>query len=77
MKQFDEALKTAAALKSINENIAVAFDIEGAAYLLKGEKEKSKIAWDRSLEIDPENPDTTKMLIKIKGSESSKQPWTC
>jgi hypothetical protein len=74
MKQFDEALKTAAALKLINENIAVAFDIEGAAYLLKGERQKSKIAWDRSLEIDPENPDTTKMLMKIKGSESSKQP---
>jgi hypothetical protein len=74
MKQYDDALKTAAALKQINENIAVAYDIEGAAYLLKGARDKSKIAWERSLEIDPENPDTTKMLLKIKGSESSKQP---
>jgi hypothetical protein len=74
MKQYDDALKTAAALKQINENIAVAYDIEGAAYLLKGDRDKSKIAWERSLEIDPENPDTTKMLLKIKGSESSKQP---
>lgn len=73
-KQLDEALKTSQSLKLINENIAVAWDIEGAAYLLKGDRVKSKIAWERSIEIDPENPDTTKMLSRMNPTESPKQP---
>ncbi len=73
-KQLEEALKTAQSLKMINENIAVAWDIEGAAYLLKGDRVKSKLAWERSIEIDPENPDTTKMLNRMNAKESPKQP---
>ncbi|MEI8024747.1 MAG: hypothetical protein WCI18_00230 [Pseudomonadota bacterium] len=71
-KQLDEALKTAQSLKLINENIAVAWDIEGAAYLLKGDRIKSKLAWERSIEIDPENPDTAKMLNRMNTTESTK-----
>jgi tetratricopeptide (TPR) repeat protein len=73
MKQYDEAIKTAQLLKGINENIAVAWDIEGAAYLLKGDKTKSKLAWERSIEIDPENPDTAKMLNRMNASEGVKK----
>jgi hypothetical protein len=73
LKRLDEALKTAQSLKLINENIAVAWDIEGAAYLLKGDRERSKSAWERSLEIDPENPDTTKMLNRLNGPEGAKK----
>jgi len=73
-KQLDDAIKTAQSLKLINENIAVAWDIEGAAYLLKGDRVKSKASWERSIEIDPENPDTTKMLNRMTATESQNKP---
>jgi len=73
-KQLDDAIKTAQSLKLINENIAVAWDIEGAAYLLKGDRAKSKASWERSIEIDPENPDTTKMLNRMTAKESQNKP---
>lgn len=65
MKQVDEALKTASNIKSINDNIAMAWEIEGAAYFVKGDLAKAKVSWLRSLEIDPENPETAKMLSTI------------
>lgn len=64
-KQVDEALKTAAAIKAMNDNIAVAWEIEGAANFVKGDLAKAKLAWQRSLEIDPENPETVRMLSTI------------
>jgi Tfp pilus assembly protein PilF len=36
-----------------------------AAYFVKGDLAKAKVSWLRSLEIDPENPETTKMLGTI------------
>lgn len=65
LKQPDEALKTADAIKAINDNIAMAYEIEGAAQFVKGDLQKAKIAWNRSLAIDPENPDTASMLKTI------------
>jgi predicted negative regulator of RcsB-dependent stress response len=65
MKQVDAALKTASNIKAINDNIAMAWEIEGAAYCVKGDLAKAKVSWLRSLEIDPENPETTKMLGTI------------
>ncbi len=65
MKQVDDALKTASNIKSMNDNIAMAWEIEGAAYFVKGDLAKAKVSWLRSLEIDPENPETTKMLSTI------------
>jgi len=64
-KQVDEALKTAADIKAMNDNVAVAWEIEGAAHFVKGDLAKAKLSWLRSLEIDPENPETTKMLSTI------------
>ena len=64
-KQMDEALKTAASIKAMNDNVSAAWEIEGAAHFVKGDLAKAKTAWLRSLEIDPENPDTAKMLSTI------------
>ncbi|MCX6124324.1 MAG: hypothetical protein NTV34_06185, partial [Proteobacteria bacterium] len=65
-KQFDEAIKSAAAIKAMNENITAAWEIEGAAYFVKGELTKARVAWMRSLEIDPDNPDTVRMLKEVQ-----------
>jgi tetratricopeptide (TPR) repeat protein len=64
-KQVDEALKSAADIKTMNDNVAVAWEIEGAAYFVKGDLQKAKLSWLRSLEIDPENPETAKMISTI------------
>jgi hypothetical protein len=65
LKQVDEAIKTSDAIKAINDNIAMAYEIEGAAQFVKGDLQKARVAWNRSLAIDPENPDTVKMLRTI------------
>ena len=65
LKQLDEAIKSAGAIKAINDNISAAWEIEGAAYFVKGDLQKARASWTRSIEIDPENPDTTKMLKTI------------
>ncbi len=65
-KQVDQALKTAEAIKSMNDNISAAWEIEAAANFVKGDLKKAKAAWMRSLEIDPENPDTAKMIGTIE-----------
>lgn len=65
MKQVDDAIKTAADIKAMNDNVAVAWEIEGAAYFVKGDLAKAKLSWLRSLEIDPENPETAKMISTI------------
>ena len=72
-KQVDEALKTAAAIKAMNDNVAVAWEIEGAANFVKGNLAKAKLAWQRSLEIDPENPETVKMLGTIDQQSREKK----
>lgn len=72
-KQVDEALKTAAAIKAMNDNIAAAWEIEGAANFVKGDLTKAKLAWQRSLEIDPENPETVKMLSTIDQRSGGKK----
>jgi hypothetical protein len=73
LKQVDEALKTATAIKAMNDNISVAWEIEGAAHFVKGDLSNAKIAWTRSLEIDPENPDTARMLQTIDEKSGAKK----
>lgn len=74
LKQFDEAIKSAATIKSMNDNVAAAWEIEGAAYFVKGDLGKAQAAWSRSLEIDPENPDTVKMIETISNRAKAKKP---
>jgi tetratricopeptide (TPR) repeat protein len=79
-KQFDEALKAVADLKKFNDNLTAAFELEGSVHFLQGNYEKSRFAWQRSLEIDGENPDAKKMLEIIDaklgrgGSTQEKTP---
>ncbi len=65
LKQVDEAIKTADAIKAINDNIAMAYEIEAAAQFVKGDLQKARVAWNRSLAIDPENPDAARMIKTI------------
>ncbi len=70
-KQYDDALKTAEKLQSINDNVAMAFQIKGTVYFIQGKFNESRFALVRALELDPENPEVKNMLTavetKIKG----------
>lgn len=59
---FDQALKTAKQLHDISETIASAYAIEGAVYFLKGEFEKSRNAYQKTVTLDPDNIDAVKMM---------------
>jgi len=61
-KRLDEALVTSNEIKSINENVAVAYEIEGTVYFLKSEFTKSRFAWLRAVELDPNNAESKSML---------------
>jgi len=61
-KRLDEALVTSNEIKSINENVAVAYEIEGTVYFLKSEFTKSRFAWLRAVELDPNNAESQSML---------------
>jgi hypothetical protein len=61
-KRLDEALLTSNEIKSINENVAVAYEIEGTVYFLKSEFTKSRFAWLRAVELDPNNAESKTML---------------
>jgi tetratricopeptide (TPR) repeat protein len=61
-KRLDEALATAKEIKAINENVAVAHEIEGTALFLKGDFANSRFAWIRALELDPNNHESRTML---------------
>jgi tetratricopeptide (TPR) repeat protein len=61
----DEALKTAEEIKKINGNIAAAYHIAGAAYIMQKDTTKSRFEWARALELDPENNEAQKMLESL------------
>lgn len=65
-KQFDEALKTSAEIKKLNENVASAFEIEATVHFLENRLEKSRYAWIRTLELDPDNPEAQAMLATVE-----------
>jgi hypothetical protein len=60
--QLDEAIATAVEIRKINENVTSAWEIEGTAQLMKGDFARSRLAWQRSLEIDGDNPDALHMI---------------
>jgi tetratricopeptide (TPR) repeat protein len=65
-KQFDEALATSAEIKRLNENIAAAYEIDAAVHFLKADLEKSRAAWIRAIELDPNNPEAQNMLALVE-----------
>ena len=72
-KQPKEALELAKEIKKINENIAAAFQIEGASYFLQNDFRKAKIAWIRTIELQPNNHDARKMLSAVEEKLSGKK----
>lgn len=64
--RLQEALDAAAEIKKVNENVAAAFEIEGAAYFLKNDLQKSRFAWIRALELEPNNPEAQTTLARIE-----------
>ena len=65
-KQFDEALKAAAEIRKINDNVATAYEVEGTVHFLENRLEKSRFAWIRALELDPDNPEAQNMLSMVE-----------
>lgn len=61
-KQYDEAIKAAEEIQKINENVSSSYQIQGTAYFLKNNLEKSRFAWIRALELDPNQPEAHRML---------------
>lgn len=65
-KRPEDAIKTADAIKAINENIATAFEIEGAAHFMTKKLRESRFAWMRVLELEPENFEAKGMLKLVE-----------
>ena len=61
-KDFESALATAKQLHEISETIASAYAIEGAVQFLKGEFEKSRFSYERTVALDPDNIDAVNMM---------------
>jgi len=75
-QRFDEALEVASEIKGINENVASAFEIEGTVHFLQREFDKSRFAWIRALELDPNNPEGQSMLTRVEEQLSGQNPLT-
>lgn len=61
-----EALEAAAEIQKMNENVAIAYEIEAAAYYLQNELEKSRFAWIRALELEPDNAQAQSVLARVE-----------
>lgn len=64
--RLPEALEIAKEIKNINENIALAYEIEGTVHFLQNSFKESRFSWIRSLELEPNNPEAQTMLSKIE-----------
>lgn len=65
-KRFDDLFKITSEIKKINENIASAYELDGAAYFLKKDLKNSRFAWIKVLELNPNNPEAQNMLALIE-----------
>lgn len=64
--RLKEALETADEIKKLNENVASAYEIEATAYFLQNDFQKSRFAWVRALELEPNNPEAQTMLAQVE-----------
>lgn len=64
--RLKEALETAAEIKRLNENIATAYEIEATAHFLGNDLQRSRFAWIRALELEPNNPEAQTMLAQVE-----------
>ena len=65
-KRISEVYLVCAKIRSIDESVAVADALEGAALFVEGKPHESKEALQRALEKDPEDTETKKFLNKIE-----------
>ena len=64
--QFEDAERIANEILDVNSNVASAHEIKGTVYFLQKKYQKSRLAWIRALELDPNNPEAEGMLSKIE-----------
>lgn len=64
--RLKEALETADEIKKLNENISSAYELEATAQFLKNDLQKSRFAWVRALELEPNNPEAQTMLAQVE-----------
>jgi predicted Zn-dependent protease len=72
-KQYDEAMKTAERLEAINDTLAMVPQIKGTVYFLQGKFNESRVALQRVLELDPENPEIKTLLNTVEGKLGTNQ----
>ena len=65
-ERYDECLKSVEKIKAINPNISAAHQLEGSAYFMKKDLKKSRFAWLRAVQLEPENVDALAMLNLIE-----------
>lgn len=64
--RLKEALETAEEIKKLNENISSAYELEATAQFLQNDFQKSRFAWVRALELEPNNPEAQTMLAQVE-----------
>ena len=64
--QLEEAERVANEILEVNSNVASAHEIKGTVFFLQKNFSKSRMAWIRALELDPNNPEAESMLTKIE-----------
>lgn len=64
--RHQEALKASEKIKSINPNIASAYEISGSAFFFLKKFKEARFEWQRALELDSGNPEAEKILSLIE-----------
>lgn len=70
--RIDEAMKAAEELKSINDNLAISYQIEGAAYVLRNEMDKGRHAFEQALSLNPDDAEIQETLEQLWGKGPKK-----
>ncbi|NBW80331.1 hypothetical protein EBR21_01125 [bacterium] len=65
-KQYDEALKTADLLFTINENAAIVFQIRGVVKYVRGDFNGSRVDLMRCLELEGQNAEVKALLSTVE-----------
>lgn len=64
-KRLKEAIEVIKKIKELDENVAVAYQLMGTVLFLQKNLKDSRFEWVRSLELEPNNPESEKMLALI------------
>jgi tetratricopeptide (TPR) repeat protein len=72
-KQYDTAIKYYQASANA-EPTYQAYQFMGTAYYYKGDMQNAKTAYEKSLQINPNNPGVKNVLAKIGGGDNASEP---